>query len=85
MLGSVLTGLAVAEEFRTEAILVHPVDHPFVRPETVHDIVNALARGAAIAVPIHGGAVDIRWGSPRASGRTCVSRRQAGARAVVLA
>lgn len=51
MLGSLLVGLERAEERGANAVLVHPVDHPAVAPETVSRVVEALGRGAAIAAP----------------------------------
>jgi nicotine blue oxidoreductase len=55
MLSSVLRGLDAAEARGAEAVLLHPVDHPFVAPETVDRVVNALEGGASIAVPSHDG------------------------------
>lgn len=55
MLASVLCGLAAAEARGAEAVLLHPVDHPLVAPETVDRLVAALASGARIAVPSWGG------------------------------
>lgn len=55
MLGSLLIGLARAEERGAEAVLVHPVDHPLVESATVARVVAALEDGAAIAVPSVGG------------------------------
>jgi nicotine blue oxidoreductase len=51
MLGSLLVGLARAQQRGAEAVLVHPVDHPLVEPATVARVVAALVEGAAIAVP----------------------------------
>lgn len=51
MLGSILRGLDEAERRGADAVLVHPVDHPLVAPETVDRVVAALAAGAWIAVP----------------------------------
>ncbi|MBI3932178.1 MAG: nucleotidyltransferase family protein [Acidobacteria bacterium] len=55
MLSSVLRGLDAAEEAGADAVLIHPVDHPLVSPETVDRVVSALTAGAVIAVPTHGG------------------------------
>ncbi len=55
MLGSILAGLDAAEHLDADAVLVHPVDHPLVRPETVRGVVTALASGAPIVVPSHAG------------------------------
>ena len=38
-----------------DAVLLHPVDHPLVEPATIDAVLDALARGAAIAVPSHAG------------------------------
>ena len=51
MLSSLLAGLEAAETLGAEAVLVHPVDHPGVDPATIDRVVEALLRGAAIAVP----------------------------------
>ena len=55
MLTSILAGLDHAEAAGAEAVLVHPVDHPLVEAATVDAVVAALAQGATIAVPSHGG------------------------------
>lgn len=55
MLTSVWAGLDAAERLGAEAVLVHPVDNPFVAPGTIASVVAALAEGAAIAVPSHDG------------------------------
>jgi CTP:molybdopterin cytidylyltransferase MocA len=55
MLTSILAGLDDAEAAGAEAVLVHPVDHPLVDAATVDAVVAALAQGATIAVPSHGG------------------------------
>jgi CTP:molybdopterin cytidylyltransferase MocA len=65
MLSSVLCGLAAAEARGAEAVLVHPVDHPFVAVETVDRVVEALEGGAFVAVPSHDG----RRGHPGGFGR----------------
>jgi len=55
MLSSVWHGLDAAEALAAEAVLLHPVDNPLVAPATIEAVVLALARGAEIAVPSHGG------------------------------
>jgi CTP:molybdopterin cytidylyltransferase MocA len=55
MLGSVLRGLDEAERLGAEAVLLHPVDHPLVAPETADRVISALLAGATIAVPSHAG------------------------------
>jgi nicotine blue oxidoreductase len=55
MLTSVWAGLDAAEAAGAEAVLLHPVDNPLAGPATVGAVLRALARGARIAVPSHGG------------------------------
>jgi CTP:molybdopterin cytidylyltransferase MocA len=55
MLSSLLCGLDAAERKGVDAVLVHPVDSPFVEQATIAAVVLALRQGAAIAVPGHGG------------------------------
>jgi CTP:molybdopterin cytidylyltransferase MocA len=55
MLTSVWAGLDAAEEDAADAVLLHTVDNPLVRPETVDAVLAAIARGAPIAVPSHDG------------------------------
>jgi molybdenum cofactor cytidylyltransferase len=55
MLTSVWAGLDAAESLGAEAVLLHPVDNPFVATATIEAVVRALAAGGAIAVPTHGG------------------------------
>ncbi len=55
MLTSVWAGLDAAEAAGAEAVLVHPVDNPLVADETVRVVIEALEKGATIAVPAHGG------------------------------
>jgi CTP:molybdopterin cytidylyltransferase MocA len=52
MLGSVHAGLEAASE--ADAVLLHPVDSPFVEAATVDAVLDALEAGARIAVPSHG-------------------------------
>lgn len=51
MLTSILRGLDQAEALGADAVLIHPVDHPLVGPETVARVVAALEAGVTIAVP----------------------------------
>lgn len=60
MLSSVWAGLDAAQERSATAVLLHPVDHPTVAPETVDRVVAALQKRAPIAVPSH----DHRRGHP---------------------
>lgn len=55
MLSSVHAGLDAAEAWAADAILLQPVDHPLVEPETVEHVLDALQAGAVIAVPSHEG------------------------------
>jgi molybdenum cofactor cytidylyltransferase len=86
MLSSVLRGLEAAQELEADALLLHPVDHPLVEPETVDRVVEALAAGALIAVPSHQG----RRGHPGGFARATWPHLRAapvdrGARAVLEA
>jgi CTP:molybdopterin cytidylyltransferase MocA len=86
MLTSVWAGLDAAEARGAEAVLLHPVDNPFVAPATIAAVVAALASGAAIAVPTHSG----RRGHPAGFARSVwPALREApldgGARAVLRA
>jgi nicotine blue oxidoreductase len=65
MLTSIWAGLDAAESSGADAVLVHPVDNPVVEAATVTGVLAALARGALIAVPSHGG----RRGHPAAFAR----------------
>jgi CTP:molybdopterin cytidylyltransferase MocA len=65
MLTSVWAGLEAAEGLGAEAVLLHPVDNPFVEPATIDAVLAALAGSAEIAVPSHGG----RRGHPSAFAR----------------
>jgi nicotine blue oxidoreductase len=53
MLGSLLAGLAVAEQHGADAILLHPVDQPVTAVASVDAVVHALEAGALVAVPSH--------------------------------
>jgi CTP:molybdopterin cytidylyltransferase MocA len=55
MLSSVRCGLVAAEARGADAVLLHPVDHPFVAAETVDRVVTALEEGAFAAIPTHDG------------------------------
>lgn len=84
MLTSVWVGLDAAEALGAEAVLLHPVDNPFVAPATIDAVVAALAKGAEIAVPSHAG----RRGHPAGFARSCWPALRAapsdrGARAVL--
>jgi nicotine blue oxidoreductase len=86
MLSSVWRGLDAAEALGAEAILLHPVDHPLVAPETVDRVVAALEEGAFAAVPARGG----RRGHPGGFGGEALRALRAappeqGARAVLNA
>ena len=84
MLSSVWRGLEAAESLGAEAILIHPVDHPLVQPQTVDRVVGALESGAFAAVPT----LDGRRGHPGGFGREAFEALRAaapeeGARAVL--
>jgi len=86
MLTSVWKGLDAAEALGAEAVLLHPVDNPFVAPATIEAVVTALAKGAAIAVPAHAG----RRGHPAGFARSVwpalrTAPLDGGARTVLLA
>ena len=53
MLSSVWRGLDAAEALGAQGVLLHPVDHPRVAPETIDRVVAALEAGAFVAVPTH--------------------------------
>lgn len=84
MLSSILCGLEAAEAAGADAVLLHPVDHPLVEPETVDRVTAALAEGAVIAVP----SCQDRRGHPGGFSRTAWPALRAappdrGARAVL--
>jgi nicotine blue oxidoreductase len=86
MLSSILCGLDAAQRQGAEAVLLHPVDHPLLTPETVDAVLAALLAGAVIAVPSHGG----RRGHPGGFARSAWAALRAappeqGARAVLAA
>jgi len=84
MLSSILCGLDAAEDLGFDAVLLHPVDHPFVAEATVDRVVAALRDGAAIAAPSFEG----RRGHPGAFARAVwpllrAASEDRGARAVL--
>jgi CTP:molybdopterin cytidylyltransferase MocA len=86
MLTSVWKGLDAAEALAGDAVLLHPVDNPFVEPATIDAVVGALAGGAEIAVPSHGG----RRGHPAGFARSVwpalrAAPLEGGARTVLAA
>jgi len=84
MLTSLWAGLDAAEAAFADAVLVHPVDNPFVEAATVDAVIAALARGATIAVPAHGGRRGHPAGFARASwGALRAAPLEKGARAVL--
>jgi CTP:molybdopterin cytidylyltransferase MocA len=86
MLTSVWAGLDAAEALGVDAVLLHPVDNPVAEPATIAAVLSALAEGAVIAVPSHGG----RRGHPAGFARPAWTALReaplaAGARALLLA
>jgi len=86
MLTSVWAGLDAARDDGADAVLLHPVDHPVVAPETIGQVVAALREGAFVAVPSWEG----RRGHPGGFGpEACRALRAAplerGAREVLAA
>jgi CTP:molybdopterin cytidylyltransferase MocA len=84
MLTSVWAGLDAAEALGAEAVLLHPVDNPFVEPATIDAVLAAVGAGAPIAVPSHAG----RRGHPAGFARAVfpdlrAAPRDEGARAVL--
>jgi CTP:molybdopterin cytidylyltransferase MocA len=74
MLTSVWAGLDACEPLGVDAVLVHPVDNPLVADATVRAVTEALAAGAAIAVPTSGarrghpaGFARVAWPALRAA------------------
>jgi CTP:molybdopterin cytidylyltransferase MocA len=55
MIGSIVVGLEAAAARGADAVVLQPVDHPFIGPATVDVVVAALRDGAHIAVPSHAG------------------------------
>jgi len=85
-LSSLLAGLNAADRPGVHAVLVTPVDVPFVSAETIRALIAAAASGAALARPTYGG----RHGHPVVFARALFDElRHAdpdqGARAVVHA
>jgi CTP:molybdopterin cytidylyltransferase MocA len=84
MLSSVWLGLDSAERLGAGAVLLHPVDHPLVAPETVDRVLDALSGGARIAVPSHAGRRGHPGGFARAAWPALRAASPAsGARAVL--
>jgi CTP:molybdopterin cytidylyltransferase MocA len=84
MLSSVWLGLDAVETDSPDAVLLLPVDHPFVTTETIRRVRAALESGAPIAVPVHDG----RRGHPGGFARALLPELRAasperGARAVL--
>lgn len=74
MLTSIWRGLDEATALGADALLVHPVDHPLVDPDTVDRVIGALTAGAQIAVPSYaarrghpGGFAAAAWPALRAA------------------
>ena len=90
MLSSVWRGLDAAEALSADAVLLHPVDHPLVEPETVDRVADALAQGAFAAVPTwegrrgHPGGfsraafADLRAAPPERGARAVLASRESG-------
>jgi CTP:molybdopterin cytidylyltransferase MocA len=86
MLSSVWCGLDAAEPLGAEAILLHPVDHPLVSPQTVDRVVAALGEGAFAVVPTHEGRRGHPGGfGPEARAALRKAPPEEGARAVLAA
>jgi CTP:molybdopterin cytidylyltransferase MocA len=85
MLTSVWVGLDAAEALGAEAVLLHPVDNPFVAPTTIEAVVAAMATGAEIAVPSHAGRRGHPAGFARASWPALRAAPLAGGARTVLA
>jgi CTP:molybdopterin cytidylyltransferase MocA len=84
MLGSILRGLDAAERLGADAVLLHPVDHPRVAPETVDAVAAALRDGAVVAVPSHEGRRGHPGGFSRAAWPALrAASPERGARAVL--
>ena len=71
MLTSIRAGLDAAGAGGADAVLVHPVDHPLVEPETVARVLDALLSGAVIAVPRTRAGAAIRPASRVRPGPPC--------------
>lgn len=86
MLTSIWRGLDEAEKDGADAILLHPVDNPFVEPDTIDAVLDSLAAGSEIVVPSHAG----RRGHPAGFARSTwpdlrSAPLESGARAVLAA
>ena len=84
MLTSIWRGLDEAESLAADAVVIHPVDHPLVEPETIARVVAVLGAGAVIAVP----SFDNRRGHPAGFARAAwpalrIAPPDRGARAVL--
>ena len=84
MLSSVLVGLEAAERDGMDAVLMHPVDHPFIDPTTLARVVDGLQGGGVIVVP----SWDRRRGHPAGFARAAwpalrTASPDEGARAVL--
>ncbi len=85
MLTSVWAGLDAAQALGADAVLVHPVDNPLVAPDTVGAVLAALAAGARVAVPSHGGRRGHPAGFARAAWPALRAAALAGGARSVLA
>lgn len=86
MLTSIWRGLEEAEAFGADAVLLHPVDHPLVEPETIDRVRAALEGGAVIAVPSRDGRRGHPGGFARAAWAALrTAPPDAGARTVLAA
>lgn len=86
MLTSIWRGLDEAEKDEADAILLHPVDNPFVEPDTIDAVLDSLAAGSGIAVPSHAGRRGHPAGFARAAWPDLRSAPlERGARAVLAA
>jgi len=86
MLTSVWAGLDVARDAGADAVLLHPVDHPVVLPETVGHVLAALHEGAFVAVPSWAGRRGHPGGfSPEACRALRTAPLERGAREVLAA
>lgn len=53
-LSSVHTGMATVKELSPEAIILHPVDHPLIAPETIRLMLEQFAAGSLpVVLPTH--------------------------------
>lgn len=55
-LSSILAGISAAEQFGTEAVFLHPVDHPWVTPQTINQLIAAFrASRSPVVTPVYNG------------------------------